>query len=114
MKHSISRRHMLKGSAAAAAAVGLSRFTALSYGNIVGSNDAIRIGVIGFNGRGNSHIDAWTKIKGVRLVALCDADEAVLNKGYARVMAKVNPTTKPTTKPAGEVSSSETEVKKPQ
>jgi predicted dehydrogenase len=107
MKQPISRRHLLQGSAAAAAAVGLSRFTALSYGNIVGSNDAIRIGVIGFNGRGRSHIDAWSNIKGVRLTALCDADEAVLNKTYANVMkgdfihkSKSSPTTRPTTRPS--------------
>ena len=68
MQQRISRRHLLKGSAAAAAAIGLSRFTALSYGSIVGSNTDIRIAVIGFNGRGISHIDAWRKMKGVRLV----------------------------------------------
>jgi len=95
MTHSISRRRILKSAVAGATAVGLSRFTALSYAQIAGSNEAIRMGVIGFNGRGNSHINAWRRIPGVRLVALCDADEAVLNKGYDRVM---NP--KPSTRPA--------------
>ncbi len=97
MNLSHSRRNVIKGSAAAVAAVGMSKFTALSYGSIIGSNEDIRMGVIGFNGRGNSHIDAWRKIKGVRLVALCDADEAVLNKAYARVTKE--PTTRPTTLP---------------
>src|SRR5690349_9638474 len=83
LKHSISRRRLLQQSVATAAAIGISRFSAVSYSNIIGSNDAIRIGVIGFNGRGNAHIDAYRQIKGVRLAALCDADEAVLNKGYA-------------------------------
>ena len=116
MNPSISRRRLLKGSAAAAAAVGFSRFTALSYGNIVGSNDAIHIGVIGFNGRGNSHIDAWTKLKGVRLIALCDADSKVLDAGYGRVMKKLNPpTTRPTTEPSKELSSAATQpAEKPQ
>src|SRR6185437_6241151 len=82
-----SRRQFLKTSAALTATVGAARFTAQSYGNILGANSDIRIGVIGFNGRGNAHIDAWRGMPGVRLVALCDADESVLNKGYARVTA---------------------------
>jgi predicted dehydrogenase len=72
-------------SVGAVAAAAVSRFSALSYGKIVGSNGNIRVGVIGFNGRGNAHIDAYRKIDGVELVALCDADETVLEKGYARV-----------------------------
>ena len=106
MKHPITRRSMLKGSAVTAAALGLSKFTALSYGSIVGSNEAVRMGVIGFNGRGISHIGAWSNIKGVRLVALCDADSAVLEKTYAKAMKgdfinrKVSPTTHPTTAPS--------------
>jgi predicted dehydrogenase len=94
---------MLKGSVAVAAAASLHGFTARSYGNILGANSDIRVGVIGFNGRGNSHIDAFSHMKGVRLVALCDADQAVLDKGVKRLESpteKKKPTTKPTTKPA--------------
>jgi predicted dehydrogenase len=94
MSYRTSRRQFLKASAALTASVGAARFTALSYANILGANSDIRIGVIGFNGRGNAHIDAWRKMAGVRLVALCDADESVLNKGYARVMAAA-PTSQP-------------------
>jgi predicted dehydrogenase len=101
MNQPLSRRNVLKGSAAVAAAASLSGFTAKSYGNIVGSNDAIRMAVIGFNSRGNSHIDAFGKMKGVRLVALCDADEAVLARGVKRVEGLGKPKAKPTTKPAG-------------
>jgi predicted dehydrogenase len=94
---------MLKGSVAVAAAGSLYGFTARSYGNILGSNGDIRIAVIGFNGRGVSHIDGFRKIKGVRLVGLCDADSAVLAKGVDHVenggSKKAKPTTKPTTKP---------------
>ncbi|RYD61097.1 MAG: Gfo/Idh/MocA family oxidoreductase, partial [Verrucomicrobiaceae bacterium] len=43
-----------------------------------GANDDLRIAVIGFAGRGQSHIDSATKTKGVRLVALCDVDSKVL------------------------------------
>jgi predicted dehydrogenase len=35
--------------------------------------------VIGFNQRGKSHIEAWTKMSGVRLTALCDVDHDILD-----------------------------------
>ena len=38
---------------------------------------------MGFNSRGNDHIAGFKKIKGVRLVALCDVDSNVLEKGRA-------------------------------
>jgi len=82
IQNSISRRTLIKRSAVAAAAIGAAQMTARSYGNIIGANDDIRIAVAGFNGRGTSHISEWRKLKGVRLVSLCDADEAGLNKQY--------------------------------
>jgi len=94
---------MLKGSVAVAAAASLHGFTARSYGNILGANSDIRVGVIGFNSRGNSHIDAFSHMKGVRLVALCDADQNVLDRGVKRLEnppEKKKPSTRPTTKPA--------------
>lgn len=58
---------------------------ALAWPNsrVIGANSDIRVGVIGVNGRGGAHISAFTKMDGVRLVALCDADADVLD-------AKVN------------------------
>ena len=47
---------------------------------IRGANDDIRVAVIGFNGHGKSHINNYLKIRGTRLVALCDADRAVLDR----------------------------------
>jgi predicted dehydrogenase len=47
---------------------------------IRGANDDIRVAVAGFNGRGQSHIQGFQKIKGVRVVALCDVDQTVLDK----------------------------------
>lgn len=54
----------------------------------VGANDEIRVAVIGFNSRGNNHIDELLKAKGCRLVALCDCDEKVLAKGRERLEKK--------------------------
>ena len=46
-----------------------------------GANDDIRVAVAGFSGRGQSHIGGFRKINGVRVVALCDVDQIVLDKG---------------------------------
>ena len=98
MNQPLSRRSLIKGSAAVAAAsiAGVPGFTAQSYAAVVGSNDDIRMAVIGFNARGKSHIDAFGKMKGVRLVGLCDVDQKVLDAGLSR-MEKGAP--KATTKP---------------
>ncbi|MDB5171359.1 MAG: Inositol 2-dehydrogenase, partial [Phycisphaerales bacterium] len=112
MNQPISRRSVLKRTAATAAALGLSGLSARAYSQVVGSNEDIYIGVIGFNQRGTSHINAWKEIPGVRLVALCDADEKVLNKGFDQAMKRRPPTTRPATQPAGEVSTSAKEEKR--
>jgi predicted dehydrogenase len=52
------------------------------------ANDKIQIAVIGFNGRGMNHIDDYLKQPGVELVALCDADNNVLERGLAAVEKK--------------------------
>ena len=45
----------------------------------IGANGDIRFAVVGFNGRGTSHISGLGELKGTRLVALCDADSRVLD-----------------------------------
>jgi len=85
MNNRFSRRRFVQASIGSAAAVGLSGWTAASWARVIGSNEDVRIATVGFNGRGKSHIDAWRKMKGVRLVALCDADEDVLNKMVANL-----------------------------
>jgi predicted dehydrogenase len=72
------------------AAVSSLGWTACSRSRIDGSNSDIRAAVIGFNGRGGEHINAFSSLPGVRLVALCDCDQAVLDKGAAMVKEKKN------------------------
>lgn len=43
-----------------------------------GANEDIRVAVVGFNGRGKTHLASFSDMKGVRLVALCDTDKEVL------------------------------------
>jgi predicted dehydrogenase len=46
----------------------------------LGANGDVRVAVIGFRGRGRGHIKELLAQKGVRLVALCDVDQAVIDK----------------------------------
>jgi predicted dehydrogenase len=71
----ITRRAFLGGTLAAGATA------LLPSSRVLGANDDIRVAVIGFNGRGKSHISDLLKLKGARLVALCDVDPAVLASG---------------------------------
>ena len=51
-----------------------------SKSRLVGANGDIRYAVVGFNGRGQSHLDELRNIKGTRLVALCDVDRNLLDR----------------------------------
>jgi len=75
-----SRRTFLKSSSVAAAGLVLS---ARSWAQVAGSNGDLRVAVVGLNGRGRSHLQSLSRIKGVRVVALCDVDTAVLEKTKA-------------------------------
>jgi predicted dehydrogenase len=78
---SLTRRAFLQRSLAATAGLSL---PGASWAQVVGANEAIRIGVVGFGSRGQAHIDSFRKLPGVRIVALCDADENILAAGAKR------------------------------
>jgi len=71
-----SRRTFVKTSLLTVAGVAL---PARAWSNVLGSNSDLRVAVIGLNGRGKNHLSSLAKITGVRVVALCDADTAVLD-----------------------------------
>lgn len=71
----LTRRTLLKGSLFTGAAA------LLPTSRVLGANDDIRVAVVGFNGQGMGHISQLLDMKGVRLVALCDVDPAVLARG---------------------------------
>jgi predicted dehydrogenase len=77
-----SRRQFLRNSLVAAAAFKAWPLMAqpLTMPHVIGANDDVRVAVVGLNGRGKNHIEAFTRMKGVRLVALCDVDKTVLGK----------------------------------
>jgi len=81
MKH-ISRRYFLKGTVLAGAAAAL---PAWSWSQVAGANGDIRVAVVGFRGQGGGHIGTLSKMKGVRVVAVCDADRGVLGAGVKQL-----------------------------
>ncbi len=84
MNH-LSRRAFLQTSALAA---GAAAFSARSWAQVAGANGDIRVAVLGLNGRGRNHVTSLLALKGVRLVALCDPDTAVLDRAKQSVGEK--------------------------
>jgi len=76
----LNRRNFLKTTAVGAAALS---FPARSWAAVPGANDAIRVAVVGFGGRGGDHISGMRglKNKGACVVALCDVDQKILDAG---------------------------------
>lgn len=75
MNSPLTRRQFLGSSLVLGSSLAL---TPRTWAKPLGANTDIRVAVIGFNGQGRSHIEAFQKLQGVRLVALCDADSDVL------------------------------------
>jgi hypothetical protein len=82
VKASVNRRQFLKSTSAGVAGAviaGCSSSRSTSpIGKPMGANSDIRVAVIGFHAQGKSHIKAYKTTPGVRLVALCDVDQQVL------------------------------------
>src|SRR5207248_2210286 len=85
-----TRRSFLKGTLAAAATVTLAGTK--SSGRVLGANEVVRIGVAGLNGRGGSHVGAFSKMKDVEIVYLIDPDTRTFAK---RLPALAKQSTKP-------------------
>jgi len=83
MKTQITRRSFLQQATLTSAAALL---PARAWSQVAGANSDIRVAVVGFGGRGGSHISAFSKMPGVRLVALCDCDQKIL-EGAAKKFA---------------------------
>src|SRR5262245_25287423 len=83
--NSLTRRTFLKTSAFVTATAA---FSARSWAQVSGANGDIRVAVIGLNGRGKAHLSSLSKVSGVRLVALCDVDSAVLERTKANLGEK--------------------------
>jgi predicted dehydrogenase len=74
MANKTSRRFFL-GAATAAAAM-----------RVWGANDRINVAIVGLGGRGSSHLNIYSKMADVRVVALCDVDQAALERAQATLL----------------------------
>jgi predicted dehydrogenase len=72
---SFTRRDLLKTSMAVSAGLTMLRPTS----RVLGANDEIRIATIGVGGQGSYHTQVFSKIPGVRYVAVCDPDQFHVN-----------------------------------
>ena len=84
----MNRRYFLMSSTAAAGAT-------LPASALLGANDRIRVACVGIRGRGGAHISGFAERPDAEVAALCDVDEAVLEKRAREVEArtKKRPTT---------------------
>ncbi|MEQ1824967.1 MAG: Gfo/Idh/MocA family oxidoreductase [Pirellula sp.] len=76
---SISRRNLLSSAFAAGSGLVLS-----PHARALGANDDIRVAVVGFHGQGSLHLKNLRELAGVRVVAVCDVDQSVLDRELAR------------------------------
>ncbi len=71
-----TRRTFLKSGCLGGAALALA-----PHARVLGANDDLRVATVGFGGQGGLHIRLLRELPGVRVVAVCDADRAVLDRG---------------------------------
>jgi predicted dehydrogenase len=79
-----TRRRFLKNASLAAAGVTLA---GTAFNKALGANDAIRVGIAGLNGRGQSHLADLAKIPGVEITYLIDPDQKVLERSVKTVVS---------------------------
>ena len=85
-KMSMNRRDFVSRSAASAAVGALGVPTMLTgaasgqESSAGGSLEPVRLGVVGLNGRGNALMQGFNALPNVRIVGLCDVDQAVLQR----------------------------------
>lgn len=79
----LPRRTFLKTALAGTAAF----LSARSWAQVAGANGDVRVAVVGLNGRGREHLRQLRAVPGVRIVAICDVDTAVLGR-TAEALAK--------------------------
>ncbi len=70
----LSRRDFLKAAGVTGAAL-------LAPGaRVLGANEAVRVAILGLGGKGSAHMKEFHQIPGVRVVAVCDPDSALVER----------------------------------
>lgn len=58
------------------------------HARALGANEDIRVAVVGFRGQGSLHLRLLRELAGVRVVAVCDVDQSVLDRELQRSAGK--------------------------
>src|SRR5690554_5953028 len=87
-----NRRNFIQRSllGAAGVAIGTPGFSATSYASILGANDRVNVAVIGINGMGQNHIQAYSQLKNTRVAALCDVDSNLFQERVQKLFVDKN------------------------
>jgi predicted dehydrogenase len=75
MQTRYTRRTLMKTAAVTAGAFALS-----PTAKVLGANEQVRLGFIGLGGRGGGLLNSFSRVSGVKVAALCDADEGHLGR----------------------------------
>lgn len=77
--NTLARRTFLASTLAAGSGLALA-----PHARAIGANDDIRVAVVGFRGQGALHLRLLRELAGVRVVAVCDVDQSVLDRELER------------------------------
>ncbi|MEM7392946.1 MAG: Gfo/Idh/MocA family oxidoreductase, partial [Verrucomicrobiota bacterium] len=84
----LTRRSFIKQSATTAAGIGAAGSLS-TWAEVKGANDDIRVAIIGHNGKGRNHLSQFIgRVKGCRVVAICDADSRVMDRDKENYFTK--------------------------
>jgi predicted dehydrogenase len=84
----LSRRRFLKNSVALAGAGFIGARWNSAWAQPLGSNDALRIAIIGLNNKGTAHLKQLLDTPQVRIAALCDVDPSILARATELLAAR--------------------------
>ncbi|HPV36078.1 MAG TPA: Gfo/Idh/MocA family oxidoreductase [Candidatus Hydrogenedentes bacterium] len=82
---SMSRRKFLGATASAVIVAGT-----MAKGRVFGANDRVNVCVMGINGRGKSHIKAFSAISQARVAGLCDVDTTLFDSRVEEYFGRNN------------------------
>jgi predicted dehydrogenase len=86
--HLSRRQFMNRSLAAAGAGAGFAIGGTKSSGRVIGANDTVRLAVAGLNGRGEAHVDEFSKTPGVEITYLVDPDTRTYKKRLDQLAKK--------------------------
>lgn len=84
----MQRRSFLKRTGAALGSVLAARFVPSVIASPQGAHGDIRVAIIGLGNKGKQHVDVFSALPGVRLVALCDVDPVRLGSQLDKLKQK--------------------------